>query len=49
MAPKPSSTVPFMRDSRFVSRDNIITAIERRLIDLESHNRLAMVGLGGVG
>jgi hypothetical protein len=47
--PRPSSTVPFMRDSRFVPRGDIFGEIDRRLTDSESYNRMALVGLGGVG
>jgi len=50
--PKSSSfIIPFPRDSMFVGREDIIADINRRYEQaaLQSHTRLALVGLGGVG
>lgn len=40
------STIPFDRDKGFVGREEILTAIDRRLL-VES--RVAIAGIGGVG
>ncbi|KAH8727391.1 hypothetical protein GQ44DRAFT_758100 [Phaeosphaeriaceae sp. PMI808] len=49
--PKPSSMVPFQRDSAFVGREDILAEIEKKLkqAGLQDHGRVALVGLGGVG
>jgi hypothetical protein len=48
---KPSSTVPFQRDKKFVGRQNIIADIEERHKQAAGrhHMRVALVGLAGVG
>ncbi|KAF2186789.1 hypothetical protein K469DRAFT_570907 [Zopfia rhizophila CBS 207.26] len=49
--PKPSIIVPFQRDSAFVGREDILAKIRKKLEQAVSqdHNRVALVGLGGVG
>ncbi|OBT66186.1 hypothetical protein VE03_05134 [Pseudogymnoascus sp. 23342-1-I1] len=49
--PKPSSMVPFRRDSAFVGREDILAEIGKKLERgaLEDHSRVALVGLGGIG
>jgi hypothetical protein len=48
---KPSLMIPFPRDRMFVGREAIMADINRRYEQgtLQSHTRLALVGLGGVG
>jgi nucleoside phosphorylase len=48
---RPSSTVPFQRDSAFVGRDEVLAKIRERFEQTmsEDHSRVALVGLGGVG
>lgn len=45
----PLSTVPFDRDPDFVGRQDILTELESRFSQRESHKRVVLVGLGGVG
>lgn len=45
--PHPSSTVPFLKDSEFVPRGDILAQIHEKLSAPAS--RAALVGLGGVG
>jgi hypothetical protein len=45
----PSSTVPFERDPDFVGRQHILMELDSRFSPQESHNRVVLVGLGGVG
>jgi hypothetical protein len=45
----PLSTVPFDRDLDFVGRQDILIALESRFSQRESHRRVVLVGLGGVG
>jgi hypothetical protein len=45
----PKSTVPFDRDRKFVGREDILTALGSKFSQAGSHNRAALVGLGGVG
>ncbi|KAF2185579.1 hypothetical protein K469DRAFT_687903 [Zopfia rhizophila CBS 207.26] len=49
--PKPSSMVPFQRDSAFVGREDILAKIREKFEQAASqdHSRVALVGLGGVG
>jgi hypothetical protein len=48
--PKPSIIIPFQRDLEFVGREDIIAKIvEYDKAVVNSHNRVALVGLGGVG
>ncbi|KAF2631425.1 hypothetical protein BU25DRAFT_384710 [Macroventuria anomochaeta] len=49
--PKPSTMVPFPRDDAFVGREDVLARIEgiHRGSALRGHNRVALVGLGGVG
>lgn len=47
--PKPSSMVPFQRDSAFVGREDILAKIRGKHEQVGSHSRVALVGLGGVG
>jgi hypothetical protein len=48
---KPSFIVPFLRDSKFVGREDILADINRRhkQANSQGHTSLALVGLGGVG
>ncbi|KAK2788839.1 hypothetical protein FQN53_003026 [Emmonsiellopsis sp. PD_33] len=46
---KASSTVPFRRDRLFVGRQDIISRVESIIDDTLIHNRVALVGMGGVG
>ncbi|CAH0059081.1 unnamed protein product [Clonostachys solani] len=41
--------IPFMLNSRFVGRDNILSKISTTLFTNNGYNRLALVGLGGIG
>jgi Heterokaryon incompatibility protein (HET) len=45
----PLSTVPFNRDLDFVGRQDILMALELRFSPQESHKRVVLAGLGGVG
>ena len=45
--PKPSSTVPFLRDPDFVDRGDLLSRVDERC--LQPAGRAALVGLGGVG
>jgi hypothetical protein len=45
----PLSTVPFDRDPDFVGRQDVLIALESRFSQRESHKRVVLVGLGGVG
>ncbi|KFY48968.1 hypothetical protein V495_00865, partial [Pseudogymnoascus sp. VKM F-4514 (FW-929)] len=45
----PRSTVPFDRDTNFVGRKDALAALELRFCQSNSHNRIVLVGLGGVG
>jgi hypothetical protein len=45
----PISTVPFDRDRKFVGRQAILTALESQFSRADSHNRVVLAGLGGVG
>ncbi|OBT60492.1 hypothetical protein VE03_10079 [Pseudogymnoascus sp. 23342-1-I1] len=49
--PKPSSMVPFQRDSAFVGREDILAEIGEKFEQAASqdHCRVALVGLGGIG
>ncbi|KAF2180317.1 hypothetical protein K469DRAFT_715560 [Zopfia rhizophila CBS 207.26] len=49
--PKPSSMVPFQRDSAFVGREDILAKIcgKHKQAASQNHSRVALVGLGGVG
>ncbi|OQE11585.1 hypothetical protein PENVUL_c002G01829 [Penicillium vulpinum] len=48
--PKPSSTVPFKRDTMFIGREDIIEEIEKRFQAMgHQHERVALQGLAGVG
>ncbi|KAI9766019.1 MAG: hypothetical protein M1840_007026, partial [Geoglossum simile] len=49
--PKSPFMMPFSRDSMFVGREDIIAHIDDhcKQAKLQSHTRLALVGLGGVG
>ncbi|KFY90176.1 hypothetical protein V498_06140, partial [Pseudogymnoascus sp. VKM F-4517 (FW-2822)] len=48
---KPSSMVPFQKDSAFVGREGILVEIGKKLDQAASqdHSRVALVGLGGIG
>jgi hypothetical protein len=48
---KPSSTVPFQRDSAFVGREGILAQVlgKHEQVGTCEHSRVALVGLGGVG
>ena len=39
-------TVPFERDPRYIDRADITSQLDKRL---QSHNRAALAGIGGVG
>ncbi len=41
--------VPYARNTRFVGRDTQLRDLEKRLRHNKNHNRVAIVGLGGVG
>ena len=45
----PLSTIPFNRDPDFVGRQDILMALELKFSQRESHKRVVLVGLGGVG
>ncbi|KOS38495.1 hypothetical protein ACN38_g10682 [Penicillium nordicum] len=48
--PQPCFTAPFKRDPMFVGREAVISAIrEKHGVIGERHDRVALVGLGGVG
>ncbi|KAF5669916.1 hypothetical protein FDENT_11382 [Fusarium denticulatum] len=47
--PKPSIMIPFQRDCAFVDREDIIAKIAGYDKAAAYHNRIALVGLGGVG
>jgi len=48
--PRPCSTVPFQKDGVFVGREAVICAInERQMATGQRHERVALVGLAGVG
>jgi len=47
ITPTPSSTVPFLRDKKFVERGKILALIGQ-ILSLPA-SRVAIVGLGGVG
>ncbi|CAI7656132.1 unnamed protein product [Penicillium palitans] len=48
--PQPCSTVSFKKDSMFVGREAVISAIKRRHGQIgQHHKRVALVGLAGVG
>jgi hypothetical protein len=51
VVPKPPFMIPFPRDGMFVGREDIIAETNRRYEQaaLQSHTRLALAGLGGVG
>ena len=46
---KPSIMIPYQRDPKFVGRKDILRDIEQRFSVQNTHHRLALVGLGGVG
>jgi hypothetical protein len=48
---KPFSMVPFARDPKFVGREELLVVLEEKLQHnaKATHNRVALVGLGGVG
>lgn len=48
---KPILTVPFKRDPNFVGREDIMTQVGSvtGCSSSQEHNRVALVGLGGVG
>ena len=45
----PLSTVPFNRDPDFIGRQDILKALQSKFSQRESHKRVVLVGLGGVG
>lgn len=45
----PLSTVPFNRDPDFIGRQDILKALQSKFSQQESHKRVVLVGLGGVG
>ncbi|KAJ5745111.1 hypothetical protein N7520_010293 [Penicillium odoratum] len=48
--PQPCSTVPFKKDPMFVGREAVISAIKESHTAIgQRHERVALVGLGGVG
>jgi len=51
LKPKPLSTVPFKKDENFVGREDIMTRMDSVIgsSTFQNHNRIALVGLGGVG
>jgi hypothetical protein len=46
---RPSSTVPFPKDFKFVNRDIIISEVDAIFRVPNRHNRAALYGLGGIG
>jgi hypothetical protein len=46
---RPLSTVPFDRDLDFVGRQDILRVLKLQFSQQESHKRVVLVGLGGVG
>ena len=46
---KPLSTVPFDKDPEFVGREDILGVLKLQFSRPESHKRVVLVGLGGVG
>ncbi|KUL81720.1 hypothetical protein ZTR_09466 [Talaromyces verruculosus] len=50
LCPQPCSTVPFKKDPMFVGREDVISAItEKHAAIGQRHERVALVGLGGIG
>ncbi|KAJ5765936.1 hypothetical protein N7520_005495 [Penicillium odoratum] len=50
LKPQPCSTVPFQKDSIFVGREAVISAVKERHGAIgQRHERVALVGLAGVG
>ncbi|GAM34008.1 hypothetical protein TCE0_014f01316, partial [Talaromyces pinophilus] len=48
--PQPCSTVPFKKDPMFVGREDVIGAVtEKHAVTGQRHERVALVGLAGVG
>ena len=49
--PQPSHNIPFQKDRKFIGREDILDQIQEKIgIDnLNEHNRIALVGLGGIG
>ncbi|RDW56402.1 hypothetical protein BP5796_13224 [Coleophoma crateriformis] len=45
----PTSTVPFDRDEEFVGRRDVLAQLESQYSYRDSHKRVVLVGLGGVG
>ena len=41
--------MPYARNSRFIGRDAYIEDLSARLENRKGHNRVALVGLGGIG
>jgi hypothetical protein len=46
---KASSTVPFARDTMFVGRVDVMEELEAKFSAPLPHQRVALVGLGGMG
>lgn len=49
--PKPSSTVPFMKDTTFIGREDVLREIKKinRPAIVRQHERIALVGPAGIG
>ncbi|KAJ5144275.1 hypothetical protein N7476_004688 [Penicillium atrosanguineum] len=48
--PQPCSIVPFKKDTMFVGREAVLSAImERQKATSQDHERVVLVGLAGVG
>jgi hypothetical protein len=41
--------MPFSRDALFVGREDILNAIDKYNVSIDTHVRVALTGLGGVG
>ena len=41
--------LPYDKDKDFVGRNNVIQEVQSKLLESETHSRVAIVGLGGVG
>lgn len=46
---KVSSNIPFERDTKLVGRIDIMKELEAKILTFTSHQRRAIVGLGGMG
>ncbi|KAL2271500.1 hypothetical protein VTJ83DRAFT_871 [Remersonia thermophila] len=47
--PRPRAFIPFSKDPDFINRGNILDRIAELFSESQTHTRVALVGLGGVG